>query len=330
MTDCPGAPPTAPTAGAVLRPSPPSVCLAGRTALKAPRAQLYASVALLRSVTGIEVRRHVGILHLPATCTRQQRLHFLGETLHLVFDFGPFKPARLEPGMEHEIVVTAVLLDLHDCGAHVGRRAEKCNLLLQQRVGADLLVQIYWRLALFREYRGKAERAVVIPLQFESGTEAFQLALRMAAGQQQVNVARGGDPATLLRIPSVLGASAVQPIGPSMLFGFLEVKLDVLAQTRSDLCDEVTVDTALRRPFDRTLGRKRFPYLRMRLLERLRKHLQFPKDRRTLLHRVRTAGRIGSADLQYLGETPSRFRQVEGGHRRLGMPWRECRRDRAT
>src|SRR5437899_1587912 len=111
---------------------PPSVCLAGRAALIAPRAQLF--VALLRSVTRIEVRRHVGILHLPAACTRQQRLHFLSEALHLVFHFGPFKTARLEPGMEHEIVVTAVLLDLHDLGAHVGRRAEKCDLLLQQRV----------------------------------------------------------------------------------------------------------------------------------------------------------------------------------------------------
>src|SRR5216684_3259007 len=328
MTDCPGAPSTAPTAGAVLRPSPPSVCLAGRTALKAPRAQLYASVALLRSVTGIEVRRHVGILHLPATCTRQQRLHFLGETLHLVFDFGPFKTARLEPGMEHKIVVTTVLLDLHDLGAHVGRRAEKCDLLLQQRVGADLLVQVYRRLALFREYRGEAERAVVVPLQFETRTEAFELALRIAAGQQQVNVARGGDPATLLRIPSVLGAPAVQPIRPSMLFGFLEVKLDVLAQTRSDFCDEVTVDTALRRPFDRTLGRKRFPYLRMWLLERLRKHLQFTKDRCTLRHRIRTAVRIGSANLQYLVETPPCFRHVEVGHRLLVMPPREDRRDR--
>src|SRR5260370_33620330 len=115
--------------------------------------------------------------------------------------------------MEHEIVVPAVLLDLHDLGAYVGRRAEKCDLLLQQRVGADLLVQIYWRLALFREYRGKAERAVVIPLQFESGTAAFQLALRIAAGQQQGNVARGGDPGPLLRIPSALRRPAAQPRG---------------------------------------------------------------------------------------------------------------------
>src|SRR5690242_13182057 len=66
----------------------------------------------------------------------------------------------------------------------------------------------------------------------------------------------------------------------------------------------------------------------MRLLERLRKYLQFAKDRCALRHRIRTAVRIGSANLQYLVETPSRLRHIEVGHRLLVMPPREDRRDR--
>src|SRR5260370_30547248 len=37
---------------------------------------------------------------------------------------------------------------------------------------------------------------------------------------------------------------------------------------------------------------------------------------------------MGSANLQYVVETPSRFRHVEVGHRLLVMPAREDRRDR--
>src|ERR1700676_4249822 len=45
----------------------------------------YLSNASRTSVAVLEVQAERGILDLPATCAREQRLHLLGEALHLIF-----------------------------------------------------------------------------------------------------------------------------------------------------------------------------------------------------------------------------------------------------
>src|SRR6516164_6775973 len=143
-----------------------------------------------------------------------------------------------------------------------------------------------------------------------------------------MDVAAGQNSTPFFRIPSILWPSAPEPVGPSGFFRFTIENLDVLLEPRIRLDDEVSVESALGRPFDRALGRERFPHLRMRPLKRLREHLQLLQDSRALHHRICAAIWIGRTDAQDLVELAARFARLEVCDGLLMVPARENRRNR--
>src|SRR5882724_7224693 len=121
----------------------------------------------LAAILGGEVHADLRVLHLAAAGAREARHDVLGEVLHLRLDLVALEAAALEPSVEHEVFVAALLLYLEDLLADLVGRAEERDTLLDQERGVDLLVDRVHRLVGFREHGGEAERAVVVPLQLE-------------------------------------------------------------------------------------------------------------------------------------------------------------------
>src|SRR5208337_5367874 len=140
---------------------------------------------------------------------------------------------------------------------YFGGRSEQRNFLFQKQVGVDLLGRVEFLFVRIREHRSETKRAVVIPLHFERFLVAPQFALPALAGKDHMDVAAGQDSAALFGVPSVLEPAAPKPIGPSGLLGFAIEDFYILLEPRIGLNDEIAVESALRRPFDRSFGRER-------------------------------------------------------------------------
>src|SRR5579875_1998431 len=125
--------------------------------------------------------------------------NLLGEKLHLVLDLAAREPGVLEPGVEHEVLVAAVLLGAHDLVDHELHAAVQRDLLGPDLLRGDLAGEVAERLVGLGEYRAEPERPVVVPLRLQAAGRALHVADALA---DDVDVPAGDDAPLLVRVPA--------------------------------------------------------------------------------------------------------------------------------
>src|ERR1700735_2437309 len=151
-------------------------------------ASVSQALGLSPSAGSLEVETERPILSLSTACARQQGRYFLGKVLHLILDLLALEATFLKPCVEREILVATAFLDSHYLRGHFRRRPEQRHFLLQKQRRIDFFRRIEFLLIRIGEYRGKAERAVIVPLHFERFLVAFQFAFAIVAGKDHMHV----------------------------------------------------------------------------------------------------------------------------------------------
>ena len=236
-----------------------------------------------------------GVLRAAPALAAQLGQDLLGEEPVLLLDLLVRHARGLEAQVQaHVPAAVGVLAELEDALQDALLAALEDHVALAQQLGRDRDRRIE-RLARIAEHAGEPERRVEVPQRHLAVAGLLEVA---DAALLHVDHARGDQPAAPLAVPSRLELAAAEAVGPVVPGRLLHVDVDLLADLRRRLVEEVAVDAVARRPLARAVARDALPQRRIGLLDRLRQHRQLLEARRRRDHRHAARVQVRRPDVE--------------------------------